>query len=63
MGEPATPISEERKKTQKLAREIVQSVIDDEELPSFTYDDGDAMPDDAVIFFLAQEILLLMEEK
>lgn len=59
MGEPVHPTPEERARTRAYARDVVESVRNDEDQPRMTHPDGDAMSDELVIFLLSQEILLL----
>lgn len=60
MGEPATPSPKEREATRKLAREIVESVRNDEAmpLPAWLGDPISRVALEEFIFELAQEITL-----
>jgi hypothetical protein len=67
MGEPANPTPAERDKRRKKAAAIVQSVFDDEEMPTGV--DYDARVGtireqvEQIVFNLAQEIMILLAER
>ncbi|HSX22557.1 MAG TPA: hypothetical protein VLE97_07275 [Gaiellaceae bacterium] len=67
MGEPANPTPTERAERQKKAAAIVQSVIDDEEMPTgVDYEGRKRIVQDQVeqiVFDLAHEITLLLKER
>jgi hypothetical protein len=67
MGEPATPTEAERLATRALAASIVEAVRNDEEWPTHhhlrTSIDGLRAYFEEVVFALAQEVTLLLEEK
>lgn len=62
MGEPAISTPAEREFVRAFAKSVVESVRNDEEQPQPRWEDGDAMGDDTMIFRLAYEIGLLLDE-
>lgn len=57
MGEPAELTAEEMKELTIFAAHVVTSVLADLDQPQPRFADGDAMPDDVMIFKLAQMVL------